>query len=360
MDRRRFLGTAAALLASAGGILAACASFGAGGRNAYYKGPPSDHFDGVRFFNPQGTAPKGLGDFLRWRFGGGRARWPDSWPSPAAPMAPERRLPASALRVTLVGHATLLVQTSGLNILTDPIWSERASPFSFLGPKRVNQPGVPFASLPPIDVVLVTHNHYDHLDVATLGRLQAAFDPLLVTPLGNDEIIRREVPEMRIAAHDWGQSVAVGPVRLHLEPCHHWSARGLRDRRMALWAAFVIEGPAGKLLHVGDTGYNSGRDYRGIRDRHGKLRVAILPVGAYEPRWFMRSQHQNPDEAVRGFLDCGAEQALGHHWGTFQLTNEAIDAPLLELEAALERHGVAPDSFPALRPGERWDAPPSA
>lgn len=354
MRRRQLLGTAAALASA--GALSACATLVGAERNRYYAGPPSDHFDGVRFFNPDGAPLKGFGEFLRWRLGRERAPWPASWPSPFPPAVPASRLPASVLRVTLVGHATLLIQTGGLNILTDPVWSERASPFTFLGPKRVNPPGVPFAGLPPIDVVLVTHNHYDHLDVATLGRLKSAFDPLVVAPLGNDTIIHRQVPEMRVAARDWGDVVEHRGVRFHLAPCHHWSARRFTDRRMALWAAFVVESPAGRLLHVGDAGYNDGRDYRHAAARHGPFRAAILPVGAYEPRWFMKAQHQNPDEAVRGFLDCGAETAIGHHWGTFQLTDEAIDAPILDLATTLERHDVPAERFRAMRPGEVWEA----
>lgn len=357
MHRRRLLGAAA--LTSAATFVSSCATRAGGERNPYFRGPPSDHFDGLRFFNPGGAPPKGFGDFLRWRLGGGRATWPESWPSPTAPVAPAPRLAAGDLRVTLVGHATLLIQTGGLNILTDPVWSERASPFGFLGPRRVNPPGVPFASLPPIDVVLVTHNHYDHLDLATLGRLQAVFDPLVITPLGNDTIIHGAVPSMRVLARDWGDVIDVQAVRVHLAPCHHWSARGLRDRAMALWAAFVIESPAGRLLHVGDAGYNDGKGYRLARQRHGPLRAALLPVGAYEPRWFMQAQHQNPEEAVRGFLDCGADFAVGHHWGTFQLTDEPIDAPPADLAVALQRHAVAAGRFKPLRPGEAWELPTS-
>jgi L-ascorbate metabolism protein UlaG (beta-lactamase superfamily) len=274
---------------------------------------------------------------------------------------PTARLPAAALRVTLVGHATLLIQTGGLNILTDPVWSERASPFRFAGPRRVNPPGIAFASLPPVDLVLLTHNHYDHLDLATLARLQAVHDPLVVTPLGNDTIVRREVPAMRLAAHDWGDVVehttGHGSVRLYLEPCHHWSARGFGDRRMALWAAFVIASAAGRTYHVGDTGYHAGINFRDARAKHGPFRLAILPIGAYEPRWFMTPQHQNPEEAVRGFGDCGAAFACGHHWGTFQLTDEGIEAPLEALATALAAADVAPARFRPLRPGEAWDVP---
>ena len=162
----------------------------------------------------------------------------------------------------MVGHATLLVQMHGLNILTDPVWSERVSPLSFVGPKRVNAPGIDFADLPRIDVVLLSHNHYDHLDLATLARLKAAHDPLVITPLGNDAIIRAAVPDMRIETRDWGESVEVNGATVHIEPAHHWSARGARDRSMALWCGFVVEAPAGKVYFAGDTGFHAGRNYR--------------------------------------------------------------------------------------------------
>ena len=361
MKRREILeGLGKALgLAALPALPAACATMRPGG-NPYYQGPASDHFDGRTFFNPGGTPPKSFGDFLKWQLGRERAPWPERYPSPFPAAMPEERLPPEALRLTMIGHATLLIQTGGLNILTDPVWSERASPWSFIGPKRVNAPGIAFGHLPPIDVVLVTHNHYDHLDVATLAMLRAAHDPLVLTPLGNDTIIEEAVPGMRVEARDWGQHLAHGGVTFHIEPCHHWSARGLLDRRMALWAAFVIEGPAGRLYHVGDTGFGAGRNYRAARERHGPIRVAILPIGAYEPRWFMTPQHQNPEEAVAGFLASGAARAAGIHWGTFQLTDEPIEAPLHALQAARAAHGLENERFRPLRPGEAWDVPQTA
>ncbi|MCW3475089.1 MBL fold metallo-hydrolase [Limobrevibacterium gyesilva] len=261
----------------------------------------------------------------------------------------------AGLRITLVGHASFLVQVAGLNILIDPVWSARASPLRFAGPRRVNPPGIALADLPPVQAVLVTHNHYDHLDLPTLHRLWARFRPRIVAPLGNDAIIRRRRPEIGVDVLDWGEAVRLAPgVTATLEPALHWSARGLRDRRMALWGAFVLTTPAGVIYHVGDTAYGDGALFRAIRDRHGAPRVAVLPVGAYEPRWFMGAQHMNPAEAVRAFRDCGAAQALGHHWGTFQLTDEAIDQPPAALAAALEAAGIDPARFRALRPGEAW------
>ncbi|MCA1368914.1 MBL fold metallo-hydrolase [Bradyrhizobium sp. BRP14] len=331
------------------------------GGNPYYSGPVSDHFDGVRFFNPGGAAPRGFVDLLRWQVGGGRARWPSRYDSRFPQAKPDLNIDGDRLRVTMVGHATLLIQVAGLNILTDPVWSHRASPFTFAGPHRRNAPGIRMDDLPPIDVVLVTHNHYDHLDLETLAALNGEHAPHVVTPLGNDTIIRRAAPDGEISAVDWGDRIDLGDgVVIHAEPCHHWSARRSRDRRMALWAAFVIETPAGKSYHVGDTGFHEGVNYRAAREKHGCFRLANLPFGCYEPRWFMASQHQNPEEAVMGMVACGAEHVAGHHWGTFRLTNEGIEEPLRALEAALDKAGIERTRFRALRPGEIFDVPVSS
>ncbi|TWF50199.1 MBL fold metallo-hydrolase [Neorhizobium alkalisoli] len=326
--------------------------------NPYYSGPVTDHFDGTSFFNPGGIEPRGGTDLLRWKFGGGNKPWPKAYPSPFPPAAPERRVKGERLVVTMVGHASMLVQVAGLNILTDPVWSERTSPFSFAGPKRVNPPGIRFEDLPPVDIVLVTHNHYDHMDLATLRRLQAKHKPNFVTPLGNDAIMRPVLGDARISTMDWGGALAVsGDVTFHCEPCHHWSARGTKDRKMALWAAFVFETPAGKVYHIGDTGFHGGRNYRAAQEKHGAFRLANLPFGAYEPRWFMEGQHQNPEEAVEGMLLSNAAFVAGHHWGTVKLTDEAIEDPLIALVAALDARGLDPARFRPMRPGEQFEVP---
>jgi L-ascorbate metabolism protein UlaG (beta-lactamase superfamily) len=327
-------------------------------QNPYYTGPISDHFDGTYFFNPEGEAPLGFRELMRWQFGGGRTAWPKNVSSPFPQAKPDDRIEGNDLRVTMVGHATLLIQVAGLNILTDPVWSPRTSPFSFIGPKRVVAPGIAFDDLPPIDIVVVTHNHYDHLDLATLKRLHEEYNPHIITPLGNDTIIRRALSEAKISTMDWGGQMSIRDgITIDCEPCHHWSARTSRDRRMALWAAFVISTPAGKIYHIGDTGFHNGINYRAAAEKHGPFRLANLPIGAYEPRWFMKAQHQNPQEAVEGFQLCHAAYAVGHHFGTVQLTNEGIEEPVRALEVALKGQGVAPERFRALRAGEVFDVP---
>ncbi|MDE1934903.1 MBL fold metallo-hydrolase [Bradyrhizobium sp.] len=319
-----------------------------------YDGPVSDHFDGLHFFDPDGSPPKSLGEMLRWQFDGRRQRaiWPDWAPSGHADTPPPR-VDGDKARLSFVGHASWLIQTAGLNILVDPVWSERASPFTFAGPKRHNDPGIAFDALPGIDVVLVSHGHYDHLDVATLSRLAAKFSPRVITPLGNDVTMRSTDAAIRAEAFDWRDRVDLGNnVAVTLVPTRHWSARGLFDRNKALWASFVLQTPAGKLYIVCDSGYGDGRHFRRVADAHGPLRLAILPIGAYEPRWFMRDQHMNPSEAVQALADCGAQQALAHHHGTFQLTDEAIDAPATALGVALDEAKIPRERFVALKPGQ--------
>jgi L-ascorbate metabolism protein UlaG (beta-lactamase superfamily) len=354
--RRALLRMLASFVAvgAAGGVYAAWRR----SSNPYYAGPASDHFDGVHFFNPGGRRNNGILGTLRWRATRRPEPWPDLDPVARPTDKPPRRVEGEALRVSFIGHASLLAQTSGLNILFDPVWAERASPFRFAGPKRVNPPGIAFADLPPIDVVIVSHNHYDHMDLATLKALHERFAPRVVTPLGNDAILRGADAGMRIEALDWNAAATLSDrVRLRLAPTHHWSARGLLDQRMALWATFAIEAPGGVALLVGDSGFNGGAYYRAIAERFSPLRFAYLPIGAYEPQWFMSSQHQNPDEAVRAHLILRSACTLAHHWGTFPLADEGFQAPLTALEAALGAHGVSPDAFRALAPGGVWDVP---
>jgi L-ascorbate metabolism protein UlaG (beta-lactamase superfamily) len=322
-----------------------------------YDGPVSDHFDGLHFFDPDGSPPKSLREVLRWQFGGRRQRaaWPDRAPSGFAD-TPPARVDGGKVRFSYVGHASWLIQTSGLNILVDPVWSERASPFSFAGPKRHNDPGIAFDALPKIDIVLVSHGHYDHLDVATLSKLATKFSPRVITPLGNDITMRSADAAIKAEAFDWHDRVELGnKVAVTLVPTRHWSARGLYDRNKALWASFVLQTPAGKLYIVCDSGYGDGKHFRRVADAHGPLRLAILPIGAYEPRWFMKDQHMNPSDAVKALGDCGAQQALAHHHGTFQLTDEAIDAPATALGAALDEAKIPRDHFVALKPGQVFE-----
>ena len=326
-------------------------------RNRYYQGPLSDHFDGTTFFVPGAPLPDKTARDL-WRFWRTpRGAWPAHVEVLEGP-PPVRRVEGDALRVTSIGHASHLIQTRGLNLLVDPVWSERASPFTFLGPKRVTRPGIALDRLPPIDAILITHNHYDHLDTATLDRLHAIAPARIIVPLGNDTILRRHNPSLPVEAYDWDDRVALAPdVTVTLLPSLHWSARRRDDRRMALWAAFMIELPGGAIYHVGDTAYGDGRLFPAVFERFGAPRLAVLPIGAYEPRWFMQTQHVNPDEAVRILAACGAHYGLAHHWGCFQLTTEPRDEPPRRLALARAATGIAPGRFRVQGPGEAFDVP---
>ena len=350
MNRRRFLTALTLPFLAAGGWIGLRSN-----ANPYYSGPVSDHFDGTQFFIEGFTKEHSRMDLLRWQTGRKKAPWPEQLPG--LNDKPPQRVQGSAMRVSYVGHATVLVQTHGLNILIDPVWAERASPVQWAGPKRINAPGINLGDLPPLDVVLVSHNHYDHLDLATLGVLAAAHrGARFLMPLGNDALMQGIVPADRMATFDWGAQTEIGPgCAVHFEPSYHWSARGLFDRRMALWSAFVITTPSGKIYHIADTGFADGALFRQAREKHGGFRLAILPIGAYEPRWFMRDHHINPDEAVQILQLCGAQQALAHHWGTFQLTDEPVDEPPRLLETALVREQIPAARFAVKRPGEVLD-----
>jgi L-ascorbate metabolism protein UlaG (beta-lactamase superfamily) len=349
ITRRKLFGGAAALAALAGAGGTAQAKLA-----RYYDGPVSDHFNGLRFFDPSGMQPRNFTDLLKWKLSGSGTKWPASVPSQYTDHPPARVM--SGIRVSFIGHASVLIQTGGVNFLFDPVWSERASPFIFAGPKRVNDPGVPFDALPPIDFVFVTHCHYDHLDVATLSNLASTHKPRVITPLGNDTIMHAHDPAIRAEAYDWWQSIDLGHgMKVTLIPARHWSARGMLDRNKALWAGFVLETPAGVIYVAGDTGYGGGKIFKEVRAHFGAPKLAILPIGAYEPRWFMREQHMNPEEAVRAFRDCSADFALGYHFGTFPLTDEAIGEPRKALGIALASAEIAPEEFRALEPGEVWE-----
>ena len=322
-------------------------------RNTYYTGPESDHFDGLRFFNPgHPTTDRTLGDFWRWKSAGLAEKWPAQ--VDVIPVTPVSS--SQPLRITMVGHVSLLIQVEGLNILTDPVWSQRASPVAFAGPKRVTAPGIRMEDLPPIDVVLISHSHYDHMDSATLKRLESAHRPLFITPLGNDAILRKFISGANVLTGDWGSRFPLSSTSsIIITKAHHWSSRTLSDRRMALWGGFFIETKRGSVWFAGDTGYGNGEIFREIRRLYGPPDVALIPIGAYAPRWFMASQHTDPVEAVQIFKDVGALSALGIHWGTFQLTDEARDAPRDELGLALEQAGIASRDFIAAEPGQQFD-----
>lgn len=319
-----------------------------GGRKNRF--PVSDHCDGAHFFNPNLNAPagRGFGDVLKWAANRKPSPWPKQVVDPPYPFPSD--VPKSAVAVTFIGHASFLLRLGGLTILTDPVYSEHAGPFGRLGPRRVRSPGLAFDALPPIDLMLQSHNHYDHLDKSTLGRIAERGVRGVVTPLGN----RGYLPESlstRTQEGDWWKTLT-GPdgARVTIVPAQHFSARTPFDRNRALWAGFVVQHAGLTVYFCGDSGY--GSHFREIGTRFPYIDVALLPIGAYEPRWFMAPMHVDPEEAAQAHVDTGARQSIAMHYGTFQLTDEAIDEPVERLRAELARRALPAASFEVLGCGE--------
>lgn len=303
--------------------------------------PPSDHFDGRHFFNPGISAPtRGLSSVLRWKVQSRPASWPVHVPNPPFAPPPPAVEPGD-VAITFINHASFLIRLPGLVVLTDPIFSDRCSPLSWAGPPRARRPGISLADLPRPDVVLVSHNHYDHMDLPSLRELQKRYSPRFVTTLGN----AAHFANLGITATelDWWQETMEGALHITATPARHFSARTPFDRNRTLWGGFMLRIEAGQMLFAGDSGM--GPHWQEIRKRLGAPAVALLPIGAYAPRWFMAPVHMNPEEAVQAHLDLGARASVGMHYGTFQLTDEAIDAPLLELDAARQAVGPSAGGF---------------
>jgi L-ascorbate metabolism protein UlaG (beta-lactamase superfamily) len=303
------------------------------------------HFDGKHFYNPDAPQALGLFDVLRWKL----TTRPEPSPrfiSDVEPSIPPRRVEDNGLRATLINHSTVLLQQRGMNILTDPIWSERASPLSWAGPRRKRRPGVAWEDLPPIDTVLISHNHYDHLDLPTLRRLADRGDSTFIVPAGGAGLLRAKnigpVHEM-----DWGESLSLSGLTIHCVPAFHFSSRGIYDRNETLWCGYVIECRERFVYFAGDTAF--GPHFAWIREKFGSPHLALLPIGAYEPRWFMSPVHMGPDEAAKAHEILKSKISIAIHHGTFQLADEGIDTP--------KRQFAADASFLVLKNGQFAEIP---
>lgn len=323
---------------------------------AYYQGPITDHFDGKVFYNknPQYRNTKSLWDIFKWKINAKTKTWPDKVENKIYDKPPSI-VDNDKLRVSFVGHATVLIQIAGLNILTDPVWSKRASPLSWVGPKRVIAAGVKLEDLPKIDIILISHNHYDHLDLKTISTLYYKDKPRIIVPLGNDAIIESYDKNIKCEAYDWDDQVQLNDkVKIHIEEAVHWSARGIFDRNKALWCAFVIETDAGNVYFAGDTAYGDGEHFRQARKKHKNFRLALIPIGAFEPRWFMKDNHMNPQDAVLSFKDLGTENALGIHYATFPLADESYEDPGQQIDVLRKTHDISADKFRLIDVGQNW------
>jgi L-ascorbate metabolism protein UlaG (beta-lactamase superfamily) len=315
----------------------------------------SDHCKGVRFRNLGGkdAQPRGFFHLLRWMSNRTIGPWRDFVDSPPQPNPPPQ-VAAGDLRVTVINHSTTLVQTDGFNILTDPIWAKRAGPGGRIGPRRHHAPGLRIEQLPPIHILIVSHNHYDHLCLPTLRRLLELHQPLVITGLRNGTTLRkagiRTCQEL-----DWWDSMPIArDLRVTAVPAQHFSGRTLWDRDRALWSGYVVESRAGRVYFAGDTGF--GPHLRDIGQRFAPIRLALLPIGAYKPRWFMQPVHFSPEDAVQAQALVGAETAVAIHFGTFALADDSETDPVEELERALAQRHPRP-RFWALQFGEGRDVP---
>ncbi len=320
-----------------------------------YKGPVSDHFDGEKFRNHV-DSEVGLIDFFRFSlpFNFVKTDWPQ-WIDSTSRKIPNARQTGDEISVTFINHSTLLIQVDGVNILTDPIFTQRTSSFSWIGPKRVRNPGVNLADLPTIDVILVSHNHYDHLDIETLQMLQAHNPenqpPLILSGLGN-ELFFKDSGLTSFKDLDWNQSMQYKTIEFVFTETRHRSGRGMTDQNKTLWGGFVIKTRPGNIYFAGDTGY--GPHFKKARKTHGDFILSLLPIGAYEPRWFMEIAHLNPQDAVAAHLDLNSKNSMGIHFGTFQLTYEGIEQPIIDLEKALKDEQIPEMNFIVPEFGETY------
>jgi L-ascorbate metabolism protein UlaG (beta-lactamase superfamily) len=308
---------------------------------------PSDHFDGARFFNPAGPKLQPITAVPRMLL-----TRPTPWPR-TVPVT-QREPPArngNDIVVSFIGHATFLIQTPAETILTDPVFADRAGPFGVLGPRRVRRPGIAFDRLPPVSLILLSHNHYDHCDLRALRALAHRDDPLVITPLRNGPLLR-SAGLRRVEELDWWNDGQTARLPVTLTPAHHFSARTPFDRNRALWGGFLFTSGTQRVYFAGDTAYTA--IFENIYERLGAIDLALLPIGAYEPRWFMQSVHMNPAEAVQAHIDLRAKTSVAMHYGTFQLTTEGIDEPVHALAEARDRHGIASQAFRTLDVGESF------
>lgn len=298
--------------------------------------PSSDHFDGKKFYNLGEVRDKSFSDLIKWQWSRQAKLWPEQIDKvlPQQGMKPVSRLDTNQASYTFINHATVLLQVDGLNIITDPMFSERASPVSFAGPKRHRPPGISLQNLPQVDLILLSHNHYDHMDQETLRFLAQRDQPQVITGLGNAELLQdwgfKQVVEL-----DWYQVFNFKNHEVHFVPAQHFSARGVFDRNQTLWGGFVFKASRGYIYFAGDTGF--GEFIYEIAKKFQPIVFSLLPIGAYEPRWFMKDMHVNPSEALQFHQILNSKYSLGIHWGTFQLTDEFWNQPVLDLEAEIKK-----------------------
>lgn len=314
--------------------------------------PLSNHFNGKRFHNPV-PRTHGFLDLLRWMAARKQGYWPEGTSNTYAPAPPPH---VADLRITFIGHTTLLIQMNGLNILTDPVWSMRASPFTWAGPRRRAMPGLRFEDLPTIHAVLLSHDHYDHFDSPTLVRLAKEHAPVFIAGLGNDHRLSELGIEHSVALDWWNSHVLHDGFRVTAVPARHFSGRTPFDRDTTLWCGYVLQGPAGCVFFAGDTGF--GDHFTQVAKRFSPIRAALLPIGAFRPMWFMGEVHCSPQEAVEAHRVLSPRVSIATHFGTFPLADDGQTEPVEELREAANKAGLGDLDFWTLGLGEGRDVPP--
>ncbi|WP_138430862.1 MBL fold metallo-hydrolase [Fodinibius saliphilus] len=317
-----------------------------------YMEETSNHFDGKKFVNPNDGDTHHYWEVLKWWLSGyDRGEWyqlneEDLTQHPLPPS----KVSTGNFKATFVNHATYLLQVDDLNILTDPVWSFRASPYQWIGPKRMRPPGIAFEDLPDIDVVLLTHNHYDHLDLSTVKKLQKRYKPKFIVPLGVEKLLHDHGIINTSHLDWWDHHPISNSLSLTAVPAQHFSGRGLFDRNKTLWCGYVLHASIGNIYFAGDTGY--GDFIRAIGNKFGPIHTSFLPIGAYKPRWFMQKIHMSPREAVKAHKYIQSQQSFAMHFGTFPMADDGMYEPIEELKHALEEFQINKQQFRVLNEGE--------
>jgi L-ascorbate metabolism protein UlaG (beta-lactamase superfamily) len=316
-----------------------------------YKGKATDHFNGKQFINIDNVRAKGFFEVLRWMVNRKRGEWhpiqiSTHGPKPWASVNRE-------FSITFINHSTFLIQSGNINFLLDPVYSDRVSPFPWVGPKRMRPPGIRFEDLPKINYVIISHNHYDHLDIPTIRKLEQIHRPKYIVPLGVKSQFTRE----KITAVDeldwWDMKTLLPSVSVQAVPAQHFSGRGTIDRDKTLWCGYTLRLNSRTIYFAGDTGYNANL-FKMIRERTGAIDIAIIPIGAYKPEWFMSPIHCSPREAVKIHRDVQSRQSIASHFGTFALADDSETDPIIDLQSALDESEVSREEFLALREGQSF------
>lgn len=288
--------------------------------------------------------PKGLLELLKWKATTKRSIWPKQVLLENTDIPPNKINDKNKIRVSVVGHATFFIQTNGLNIITDPVWSKRASPFSFLGPKRVIEPGIELKNLPKVDFLILSHNHYDHMDIATIRTLWERDQPKIIVPLLNDKILKKQIKNIKVTTLNWYEKVVINPdISINLEPSQHWSARGIFDVNKSLWGNFIITTPIGDICFIGDSGYNE-KLYTELGNKYN-IFLSIVPIGAFAPRWFMQDVHLDPEEATKVHQHLKSKFSIASHFQTFPLGSDHYLQAAEELTSALKKNQISRQNF---------------